>query len=205
MSRFRTEAATLRVTREGAQPLADAPCPGATLDILVSDNVARYWILERPPGLASAAELDLYAADRFTAIFGDDPAAWSLRVDPAPRADRWLACAIPAHIAETLPESVVARGWRVRRIQSRYIEEFNRCCRSLDTNTAFCVASRECTTIGLIAEGTWRGIRVHPPLNRTAANFRALLQRDCRQAGIKADVLRPVVTGSLSERAQWQA
>lgn len=201
----RTEVATLRVTRSGARPLAEAPRPGAPLDILVSDNVARYWILERPPGLASAAELDQYAAARFAALFGDDPAAWTLRVDPAPQADRWLACAIPAWSADDLPRSAAAHGWRVRRIQSRYIREFNRCCRALDTDTAFCVASVECTTIGLIADGKWRGIRVHPALGRTATSFSTLLQRDCRQAGIAADALRPVVVGSLRERAQWQA
>lgn len=205
MSPNRTEVATLRVKHDGAQPLTAAPRPGAPLDILVSDNVARYWILERPPGLASAAELDLYAADRFAALFGDDPAAWTLQVDPAPQADRWLACAIPARIADDLPQAAAAQGWRVRHIQSRYIREFNRCCRALDADTAFCVASMECTTIGLIADGKWCSIRVHPSLGRTAAGFSALLHRDCRQAGVAVEALRPVVVGSLRERARWQA
>jgi hypothetical protein len=199
----RTEVATLRVTRGGARPLKDAPRPGTPLDILVSDNVARYWILDRPSGLASTAELDLYAADRFAAIFGDDPAAWTLRVDPAPRADRWLACAIPARFADDLPRSAAAQGWQVRQIQSRFISEFNRCCHALDEDTAFCVASTECTTIGLIVDGRWRSIRVHPPLSRTGASFGTLLQRDCAQAGIAVDSIRPVVVGSLRERAQW--
>lgn len=203
MSPSRTKVATLCVSLGGAHPLTDPPHPGAPLDILVSDKVARYWIMERPPELASISELDLYAADRFAAIFGDDPAAWTVRVDPAPRAERWLACAIPTSFADELPRSAAAHGWQVRRVQSRYIREFNRCCRTLDPDTAFCVASRECTTIGLIVAGQWRGVRVHPPLGLTTASFATLLQRDCRQAGVPVDALRTVVVGSLRERAQW--
>lgn len=202
MSLFKTEVTNLRVTRQGPEPLPDPPRPGAQLDILVTDALVRYWILERPAGIASAAELDFYAADRFAEIFGDDPAAWVLRVDPVPRADRWLACAIPSLFAVDLPQAAAARGWQVRRVQSRFIREFNRHCRALDAEAAFCVASRECTTIGLIAADKWCGIRIHPPLDRATSSFGTLLRRDCRQAGISADGLRPVVVGSLREAAR---
>lgn len=202
MSRFKTKCAELRVTRQGPEPLQEPPRPGALLNILLSDALVRYWILDCPPGLASAAELDLYTADRFAAIFGDDPAGWVLRVDPVPRAERWLACAVPALFAVDLPRAAAARGWQVCRVQSRFIREFNEHGRPLDADAAFCVASRECTTIGLMAAGRWRGIRVHPPLDRAATNFSTLLRRDCRQAGMSADGLRPVVVGSLREAAR---
>lgn len=202
MSPFRTKGAELRVMRQGPEPLQEPPRPGALLNILVSDTLVRYWILDRPPGLASAAELDLYAADRFAAIFGDDPAAWVLRVDPVPRAERWLACAVPSLFAVDLPQAAAARGWHVCRVQPRFIREFNEHCSALDTDAAFCVASRECTTIGLIAAGKWCGVRIHPPLDRASASFSTLLRRDCRQAGMSADGLRPVVVGSLRKSAR---
>jgi len=192
----------LRVTRQGPEPIQEPPRPGALLEILVSDTLVRYWILDRPPGLASAAELDLYAADRFAAIFGDDPAAWVLRVDPVPRAERWLACAVPSLFAVDLPQAAAARGWHVCRVQPRYIREFNVHCGALDADAAFCVASRESTTIGLIAANKWCGIRVHPPLDRASANFGTLLRRDCRQAGLLPGGLRQVVVGSLREAAR---
>jgi hypothetical protein len=192
----------LRVTRQGPEPLQDPPYPGARLEILVADTLVRYWIIDCPPGLASAAELDLYAADRFATIFGDDPSAWVLRVDPVPRAERWLACAIPSLFAVDLPQAAAARGWHVCRVQPRFIREFNEHCRALDTDAAFCVASRESTTIGLIAADKWCGIRIHPPLDRAPASFSTLLRRDCRQAGMSADGLRPVVVGSLRESAR---
>lgn len=202
MSLFRTKGAEWRVMRQGPEPLQDPPRPGALLEIMVSDALVRYWILDRPAGIASAAELDLYAADCFATIFGDDPAAWVLRVDPVPRAERWLACAIPSLYAVDLPRAAAARGWHVYRVQSRFIREFNQHCRALDADAAFCVASRESTTVGLMAAGKWCGIRSHPPLDRASASFGTLLRRDCRQAGIAADGLRPVVVGSLRELAR---
>ena len=202
MSLFRTETAELRISRRGVEPLPDPPEEGATLDILVSDALVRYWILERPAGLASAAELDLYAADRFAEVFGDDPAAWVLRVDPVPQADRWLACALPAIFAVDLPRLAEEKGWRLRNVQPRFVREYNRHCRELGNDAVFCVASRESTTIGLIADGRWRGIRVHPPLDRGGTGFGTLLRRDCRQAGITADGLQPHIVGSLRDFAR---
>ena len=201
MSRFNTDTAELHVMRAGTEEIGDPPRQGAALDILVSDALTRYWILDRPAGLANAAELDLYAADRFNTIFGDDPAEWVIRVDPVMRADRWLACAIPTLFAVNLPRAAAARGWRLKGVQPRFVREFNRHCSELGSEAAFCVASRESTTIGLIDNGRWCGIRVHPPLDRASASFATLLRRDCRQAGITADGLQPVVVGSLRESA----
>lgn len=202
MSRFNTDTAELHVMRGGTEEIKDPPRQGAALDILVSDALTRYWILDRPDGLANASELDLYAADRFNTIFGDDPAEWVIRVDPVPRADRWLACAIPTLFAVDLPRAAEARGWRLKSVQSRFVREFNRHCSDLGSAAAFCVASHESTTIGLIDNGKWCGIRVHPPLDRASASFGTLLRRDCRQAGITADGLQPVVVGSLRESAK---
>jgi len=202
VSHFNTEAVELNVLRQGPEPLQDPPRPGALLDILVSDALTRYWILQRPVGLASAAELDLYAEDRFNAIFGDDPAQWVLRVDPLPHSDYWLACAIPKLFAVDLPQAATARGWLVRRVQPRFVRDFNHHCAALTRNAAFCVASHESTTIGLIADGNWREIRVHPPLDHDVTSLSTLLQRDCRQAGMAAADLQSVVVGDLREAAR---
>jgi hypothetical protein len=191
--------AELHVLSSGPESLPDPACRGAMLDIVVSDALARYWILDQPAGLASAAELDLYAVDRFNAIFGDDPAQWVLRVDPLPHAASRLACAIPALYATDLPGYVADRGWQARRVETRFIREFNRHCRALGRDAVFCVAANDSTTIGLIEAGTWRGIRVHPPLDKCAAGFSTLLRRDARQACMSIDGLLPVVVGSLKE------
>jgi len=202
VSLLKTKAALLRVARDGAAPLPAAPSPGAALDIVVDDTVARHWIVERPAGLADAAELDAFAAARFTALFGADPAAWVVRVDPVARARCWLACALPAVLVTELSQTAAAQGWRVRRLQSRFVREYNRHCRRLGPTAAFCVASRSGTTLGLLAAGEWRSIRVHPPLSRSAADFAQLLQRDCRRVGVDADGLPTFTVGSQRDRVR---
>lgn len=175
---------------------------GMPLDILVSDALTRYWILERPAGIASLAELELYAADRFAQLYGDDPGQWVIRVDPQPRASRWLAAAIPALFVRDLAQAAEAQGWRVRRVESRYIREYNAHCAALGPDTVFCVASRDSTTIGLMASGEWHGIRVHPPLDRSTSSFQSLLRRDGRQAGVPVEDIAPIIVGSLRESAR---
>lgn len=202
MSRCATESNVWEVSpcREPAPPAA--PRRGLPLDIVVSDALARYWILDCPPGLASARELDLYAADRFAALFGDEPADWILRVNPDPHVRRWLACALPARTVAAACEGAAAQGWRPRSVQPRFVREFNCHCRALRHDAAFCVAEPEGTTLGLIVANEWRGVRAHPPLDRCAVDFATLLRRDCRQMDIDAGALRPHIVGMLQERAR---
>lgn len=202
MSPFRTEVPVWRILRCGPEPVADPPRRDAPIDILVSDALTRYWIVERPAGLASLAELDLHAADRFREIFDDEAEQWVIRVDPQPGASRWLASAIPVLFAQELSQVAAGRGWRVRRVQPRFVREYNAHCGRLAPDAVFCVASRESTTIGLLASGEWHGIRVHPPLDCSTASFRTLLRRDARQAGVPIESLEPVIVGSLCEAAQ---
>lgn len=200
MSRATT--AQLHVLRSGIQPLENAPDNGALLNILVSDALVRYWIIERPLGLAGGQDLERYAASKFAAVFGDNPSHWVLRVDPLPQAERWLACAVPAIFAIDLPRAVEQKGWTLRSVQPRFVHEYNRHCREIGPDTAFCVASREGTSIGLITEGSWRSIRVHPPLGDSTADFSTLLRRDCCRAGVDLERLQRVVVGSLRDAAR---
>jgi hypothetical protein len=202
MNRYHHEATELHVSRRGCEPLQSPPQEGAMLDILVSDALTRYWILERPAGIADGTALDRYVADRFVEVFGDDPDAWVLSVNPLPQAERWLACAVPAIFAVDLPRLAEAKGWCLRSVQPRFLREYQRHCRDLGPDAAFCVASHETTTIGLIASGNWRGIHVHPPLDSSVDTFGAMLRRDCRQAGITTDRVEPHVVGSLREIAR---
>lgn len=202
MSRFRIEKVEAYVSRREAFFLSDPPAPRAGISLVVSDAWARFWILDRLPGLSSHSELERYAAMQFKQIFGDDPDAWVIRIEPTPFARRWLVCALPADIALDLPRQLEAKGWRVRALRPHFISEFNTRCRLLQGDVAVCLASREATTIGVVVEGEWKGIRVHPPLDRSKAGFRTLLQRDCLQCGVKIDSLRPHVFGPLCEAAK---
>lgn len=202
MSRFRTKDAEVHVSRQAGFSLGHPPRPGSCIDFVVSDALARYWIVERLPGLSGYAELERHAARQFQQIFGDDPDAWVLRIDPAPFARRWLVCALPASIAIELPREAVEKGWQVRSLAPDFIRTFNAHCRRLKGDAVFCLASHEATTIGMMIRGEWKGIRVHPPLDRSKVGFNALLQRDYLQCGIKNERIRPLVAGPLCEAAR---
>lgn len=201
MSRFRFEPVELFVPWRGSVTIDDPPRRGGWLDICVSDVLARYWILAAPAGLASARELDLYAAGNFAAIFGEDPAGWTLRFDPEPRSRAWLACALPRAVSEELPRQAIARGWRVRHVQPQFVRAYNQNCRRLGRTAAFGLAAADSTTIGVIVAGCWRSIRIHPPLDRSRADFATLLRRDCRQAGLEGVNPDTLIVGPLSEKA----
>ncbi len=202
MSRFRANRAELYVSRQGGISLGDPPARGDGINFVVSDALARFWIIERLPGLSSYTELERYAARQFQQIFGDDPASWIIRIDPAPFTKQWLVCALPAEIAIDLPRKAEEKGWQVRGLLPHFISEYNAHCDSLKSEAAFCLASQEATTIGMVVRGEWKGIRVHPPLYRSKAGFKTLLQRDCLQCGINIDSLKQHVVGPLCEAAR---
>lgn len=201
MSRSKTERVAVHVSRQGGIRCAESHQRGNDIDIVVSDALVRYWIIERIPGLANLAELELYAAEQFGQIFGDDPAGWVIRIDSVPFAKRWLACALPIGIASDLPRELHEQGRQVVSLQPHFVREYNRHCHALETSTAFCVAEEESTTIGLLVDGEWRGIRIHPPLDSAKADLDDYLRRDCLQCGIDAGTLKPCVVGSLREVA----
>jgi hypothetical protein len=202
VSRFGIKPMHWKVGRDSTATLPEAPRSAPLLDIVIADTLARYWLVTPPAGLASGSELDLYLADQLATIFGDDPSRWSLRVDPVPGGSAMLACALPLEITTRLTEQATRQGWTTRHLQPRFIYEYNRHCHRLPSCAAFCVASRDSTALALIANGQWRSIRVHPPLNRTGVNFTTLLRRDCHQAGLAADELARHVVGSQAKALQ---
>ena len=201
MSRFRTNPAERYVSRQGGVALGEPSVRGAAMNLVVSDALARFWIVERLPGLSSLAELHRYAALQFQQIFGDDPAAWAIRIDAAPFVKRWLACALPAGLVVDLQRQAKEYDWQIASLQPHFIREYNAHCRHLKGDVAFSVASAETTTIGVAVRGQWCGVRIHPSLERSQAGFKVLLQRDCLQYGVRVGALQPYLVGPLSEVA----
>ena len=74
------------------------PAGRRNLDITISDSLARCWIIERLPGLATLAEIEALAADQMQQLYGDgqDTAAqWALQIDVTPFATQWPVIALP--------------------------------------------------------------------------------------------------------------
>ena len=83
--------------------LAQAGKVSGSLQVSVSDDWVRYWMVTPPAGLGSLAELRALAANRFEQLFGAASESWNIEADW--RDDRaMLACALPKSLTTALGE-----------------------------------------------------------------------------------------------------
>ena len=169
---------------------AALPAGRRTLEITVSDALARCWILERPPGLASLKEVEALAADQMQQLYGDSAASaaqWAVRLDVTPFKGRWPAAALPKALLELLQAIAGEHDWRIGKIQTRFVSSINARSGAWLKPAKHAVYSLETPdglTIGIRSAGVWLALRTHPPLRLLGADLSAMLRRDCRVAGI---------------------
>lgn len=83
--------------------LAQAGKVSGALQVSVSDDWVRYWMVTPPAGLGSLNELRALAANRFEQLFGAASESWNIDADW--RDDRaMLACALPKSLTTALGE-----------------------------------------------------------------------------------------------------
>lgn len=187
----------LAALRSGIEALCAAlPAGRRTLEITVSDALARCWILERPPGLASPREIQALAVDQMQQLYGDsadNAAQWALRLDLTPFTSHWPVVALPAALLELLQDIASGYGWQIGKIQTRFVSGINARLapwRKQARNAVYSLETSDGLTIGIRSAGVWRALRTHPPLSLLGTDLPAMLRRDCRAAGIAVDDCR---------------
>ena len=183
--------------RDGIEALCAAlPVGRRTLEITVSDTLARCWIIERPPGLASSKEVEALAVDQMQQLYGDSAdgaAQWALRLDVMPFRDKWPAVALPKALLELLQDIAGIYDWRIGKLQTRFVSSVNARPGTWLTPERHAVYSLETPdglTIGIRSAGVWLALRTHPPLRLLGGDLSAMLRRDCRVAGIPIENCR---------------
>jgi hypothetical protein len=187
----------LAALRSGIEALCAAlPAGRRTLEITVSDALARCWILERPPGLASPGEIQALAVDQLQQLYGDNSdsaAQWVLRLDLTPFTSHWPVVALPAVLLELLQDIADRYGWRIGKIQTRFVSGIDArlaSWRKQAGNAVYSLETSDGLTIGIRSAGVWRALRTHPPLRLLGTDLPAMLRRDCRAAGIAVEDCR---------------
>jgi hypothetical protein len=187
----------LAALRSGIEALCAAlPAGRRTLEITISDALVRCWILERPPGLASPREIQALAVDQMQQLYGDstdNAAQWALRLDLTPFTSHWPAVALPTALLELLQDIASGYGWRIGKIQTRFVSGINARLapwRKQARNAVYSLETSDGLTIGIRSAGVWRALRTHPPLSLLGTDLPAMLRRDCRAAGIAVDDCR---------------
>jgi hypothetical protein len=175
---------------------AEAPSGKRTLEISLSDAVARSWIVERRPGLASGQEIEALAGDQMRHLYGDndaDSGDWVIRLDATPFASRWPAIALPRLLLDLLVDIAVTQGWQLARIQTRFVQRLNAERSNLLSRQKFVVYSLDTPdglTIGIRNTQEWLALRTHPPLALLDTQLPVMLRRDCRAVGVSLDDCR---------------
>lgn len=174
----------------------NVPAGRRSLHVSVSDALARNWIVERLPGLASLPEIESLARDQMQQLFGDKPAdagRWAVRLDAVPFVRYWPAIAIPQALLDSLVEIAAQHDWELGKIQTRFVASFNALPWrpfSRPANAVYAQATRDALTIGIRRANEWLALRTHPPLELLGAELPVMLRRDCTAAGLRLEDCR---------------
>lgn len=188
------DSATIAALRQDLQQLASSiPGTSQDLNISISDGIARSWIVDRVPGLASPEETETLALDQMQQIYGDHPEAlgrWTIRLDATPFVSHWPAIALPSELVACLHELAGEQGWRIKQIQTRFVASFN-ALRGKPFRRAgqaiYTLAETDGLTIGIRRRDEWLALRTHPSLSQLGTELATMLQRDCAAAGLRLE------------------
>lgn len=189
--------AQLAALREGCAALFEQSRLGpGRLEVSLSDGLARSWIVERMPGLATPAEVDAMAADQMQQLYGDsaeDAAQWSVQTSAAAFVQHWPAIAVPKVWVELLTELAAVNDCQIAKIETRFVASFN-VHRSNPFRSAkptlHTLETPDGLTVGIRDADAWLGLRTHPPLALLSVDLSAILRRDCHAAGLRFEDCR---------------
>jgi hypothetical protein len=192
-----------------AAPCAQMPAKKRVMEVTLSDALARSWIVERLPGLASPDEIAALADSQMREMYGDAPgngSEWVIRVDATPFAKCWPAIALPKVLLDLLVEIAGKYDFQLGKIQTRFVHGFNG-WRDNPFSRAkaviFSLDTADGLTIGIRHGDQWQALRTHPPLAMLGVDLTAMLRRECRAVGLnledcKAHSLRCRISGKSS-------
>lgn len=174
----------------------------STVNVVLSDQLVRYFLVDLAPGVRDAGELKQLAETRFEDIFGLSAQEWEITPDFTPFASRFLACAADRRLLAELRRLFSAANLSLTSIQPFLIREFNHWRRRIRNDlTWFAAAERESVTLALLSRNTWHGLRTHRVGSDFPRQLHTYLARDQIACGIGGNPARVWVTGSVSAQA----
>lgn len=135
---------------------------GANANVVLSDQLVRYFIFETPPGLRNLNEFRQALAARFKQIFGLPPDDWVIEADAHPRSSRSLACAMDKRLLGELRGILQTAGLQTSSLQPFLVQAFNRHRPNLSKRPFwFAAAERESLSLAFINGSHWHGFKAH--------------------------------------------
>lgn len=174
-------------------------------DVVLSDQLVRYFVFEVIPGIQGIAELKQLVAARFEDIFGLPAAEWEINADLTPFSSAFLVCAVDRRLLAELRRLFAGSALPLNSIQPYLVREFNHWRRHLRTDlTWFAAAERNSVTVALLARNSWHGLRTHRIGGDVHRVLPMLLARDQVAHGIATPTFQVWLTGDATVRQTGQ-
>ena len=131
----------------------ETPCAGLPVRVILSDELARLFMVTPPQNSARLHDIKAAAAMRFQTLYGDlgtDPHDdWCVEADWQAKRP-FLACALPRHLMEVLSRAVGEHGMHVQAIEPNFVAAWNAARRRIAKGAWFGVVQEEQLTLGVI-------------------------------------------------------
>jgi hypothetical protein len=156
---------------------------GTRCRLIVSNALARYALVPFSAALVGREANETLAAHVFRGTHGERVEGWRIRVTPAPRGHRRIACALDAALLEAIAAAAQEHGLHVSAIEPAWAAGFNAARRRLPASCWFAVSEPGRLVLGLLIDGEWR----HIAAERCGADVPAALRQAVARAAILAD------------------
>lgn len=188
-------------TPNGAAAVAEA-LPGALAALLagrdaggmgaafvLSDELARLWLVTPPVQAVRLADLEGAAALRFHTLYGEMPAAWHISADWNASAP-FMAAAIPRLLKSAIENSAAQHGLTVTGIVPHFVAAWNRHAGALKNGAWFGVAQAGVLALAACEDGQLRALR-HVAIPHGADHYwlTQTAQREALLLGLQAPSL----------------
>lgn len=128
------------------------------LQVSVSDDWVRYWMVTPPKGLGSIQELRALAAGRFEQLFGAAAEAWHIEADWS-ATHPMLACALPRSLVHALTAVSQHAGCRLASVVPEAVRLMNRDAGALKDDGWICCFGTHAFLALLQQGGRWQAAR----------------------------------------------
>jgi hypothetical protein len=156
---------------------------GTRCRIIVSNALARYALVPFSTAVVGREAEEALAGHVFRGTHGERAGDWRIRVAPARRGARRIACALDATMLDAIPAAAAEHGLRLTAIEPAWAAGYNAAYRRLPASCWFAVTEPGRLVLGLLIDGEWRQLAAE----RCGVDARAALRQALLREGTLAD------------------
>jgi hypothetical protein len=155
---------------------------GTRCRIIVSNALARYALVPFSTAVVGREAEEALAAQVFRGTHGERAEGWRVRVAPARRGERRIACALDATLLDAIPAAAAEHGLRVTAIEPAWVAGYNAAYRRMPPSCWLAVTEPGRLVLGLLIDGEWRQLAAERCVGDARSALRQALQREATLA-----------------------